>query len=464
MSTKVINFTKIRIPMLLLSLAVIIGGIAGINMQGGFNLGIDFLSGINLRVQIADEAFSIAYTGEERTVLNIQNKVLSVTKYKNGGLDKEENLFPLQDYSTVKDLIDAVSKIDGIIVSVKGSENAPAVSLAGLNYAEDLSEKSFTVNSVNTDTDNYIDIAEIRETLSGVGSPQIQVAGNQENQEFIIRLQDTEGEKDFSVKANKMIVDALGNKYGSNSVIVKQSDYVGPRFSQSIGYQSVSLTAFALALILIYIWLRFKLAYAVSAISALIHDVLVMIGIIGTFRIEVNTATIAALLTIIGYSLNDTIVIFDRIRENNDLLKEKDFFKVVNISITQSLSRTIITSLTTLLAVVAIFLFGTGVIKIFALNLMIGVIVGTYSSIFIASPILLAWIGFVRNRRISKAEKKYSEKKKEDAPAAVKAEISAEGNTEISDEAAAVNESSAAIKLKKTSASRKERKRKSAKK
>ena len=263
-----------------------------------------------------------------------------------------------------------------------------------------------------------------------------------------------------------MIVDALGSKYGKNSIIVKQSDYVGPRFSQSIGYQSVSLTAFALALILIYIWLRFKLAYAVSAISALIHDVLIMIGIIGTFKIEVNTATIAALLTIIGYSLNDTIVIFDRIRENNDLLKEKDFFKVVNISITQSLSRTIITSLTTLLAVIAIFLFGTGVIRIFALNLMIGVIVGTYSSIFIASPILLAWTGFVRKRKISKAEKHYNEKKKDEAPAADTAEAPAGEKADAeSSEKAKTPEVPAVLKQqKKTSASRKERKRKSAKK
>ena len=321
-------------------------------------------------------------------------------------------------------------------------------------------KKVFSVNSVNTDKSDFIDIAEIRDVLASTGDPQIQVAGNPENQEFIIRLQDNDGEKDFSLKANKLIVDALSNNYGKSSVIVKQSDYVGPRFSQSIGYQSISLTAFALALILIYIWLRFKLAYAVSAISALVHDVLIMIGIIGTFRIEVNTATIAALLTIIGYSLNDTIVIFDRIRENNDLLKEKDFFKVVNISITQSLSRTIITSLTTMLAVIAIFLFGTGVIKIFALNLMIGVIVGTYSSIFIASPILLAWTGFVRNRKISKAEKHYNEKKKDEAPSE-KAEVSDEAKTETSSVKAP--EAPAEPRIKKSSSSRKERKRKSKK-
>lgn len=458
MSTKVINFTKIRIPMLILSLIVIIGGIIGLNARGGFNLGIDFLSGINLRVQIADEAFSVAYTGKERTVLNIENNTLSITSYMNGGLDKVENSFQLKDYNTVKDLVTAVSAVDNILVSVKGSEDEPAVSLAGLNYAVDLTEEGFSVNSVNSSQEGYIDISDVRKSLESAGVPQIQVAGNPANQEFIIRLQDTEGEKDFSVKAVNLIINALGKDFGTRNVIVKQSDYVGPRFSENIGYQSISLTCFALGLILVYIWLRFKLAYAVSAISALIHDVLIMIGIIGTFRIEVNTATIAALLTIIGYSLNDTIVIFDRIRENNDLLKEKDFFKVVNISITQSLSRTIITSLTTLFAVVAIFLFGTGVIRIFALNLMIGVIVGTYSSIFVASPILLAWTGFVRNKKIAKAEKKYNDKKKDEEPSDTVAAVAVEAKDVHAEEM------DSEAKVKKTTSSRKERKRKSSKK
>ena len=458
MSTKVINFTKIRIPMLILSFAVIVGGIIGTNVNSGYNLGIDFLSGINLRVQIADEAFSVSYSGEDRTVFNIQNSELSITTYRNGGLDKVVNSFPLSDYTTVGDLMTAVSALENIEVTAKKGASAPASSLAGLNYPVDLSAEGTSVNTVNDKQSGYIDIASVRDTLSVVGSPQIQVVGNPADQEFIIRLQDPEGDRNFSEKANKLIKDALGKKFGSGNIIIKQSDYVGPRFSQSIGYQSVTLTCFALALILVYIWLRFKLSYAVAAISALVHDVLVMIGIIGTFQIEVNTATIAALLTIIGYSLNDTIVIFDRIRENVDLLREKDFIRIVNISISQSLSRTLITSLTTMLAVIAIFVFGTGVIRVFALNLMIGVIVGTYSSIFIASPILLAWISFTKNRRIEKAEKKYIEKKgKEEEPA----------NQEISAEAPVSSETesgeAASEAVKKGTVSRKQRKRKTKK-
>jgi preprotein translocase subunit SecF len=144
-------------------------------------------------------------------------------------------------------------------------------------------------------------------------------------------------------------------------------------------------------LILVYIWIRYKQNYAFSAIAAIFHDVLFLLGFIGVFQLEFSTATIAAVLTIIGYSLNDTIVIFDRIRENTKVLREKTFEDIINISVTQSLSRTIITSVTTLIAVTAIFILATGSIQTFALNLIVGVLVGTYSSVFIASSILLSW-------------------------------------------------------------------------
>ena len=169
----------------------------------------------------------------------------------------------------------------------------------------------------------------------------------------------------------------------------------------------IYLTAFALLLILAYVWFRFKLAFAVSAIIALVHDVAIMLGFIGTFQMEVSTATIAAVLTIIGYSLNDTIVIFDRVRENIGILREESFENIINASITQSLSRTLITSLTTLLAVLAIFIFGTGAIKDFALNLIVGIFVGTYSSMFVASPILLSWINTRERKKKEESFRKY---------------------------------------------------------
>jgi preprotein translocase subunit SecF len=199
-----------------------------------------------------------------------------------------------------------------------------------------------------------------------------------------------------------------------------EAAYVGPRFSQALGRQALALTLFALLLILAYLWFRFRLGYALSSIAALVHDVLVILGVIGTLQLEVSTATIAAVLTIIGYSLNDTIVIFDRIRENEVLLKDTSFRSTINTSISQSLSRTLITSITTLLAVIAIFVFSTGQIQLFALKLIIGVVVGTYSSIFVASPVLLGWQSAATQRRRRRETEKYRRgaTTKSDAPAA----------------------------------------------
>jgi preprotein translocase subunit SecF len=214
----------------------------------------------------------------------------------------------------------------------------------------------------------------------------------------------------------------LGAEFGENAIIQKQTDYVGPRFSQLLGQQVVYLTFFALLLILAYIWFRFRLAFAVSAIIALVHDVVIMLGFIGTFQIEVSTATIAAVLTIIGYSLNDTIVIFDRVRENVGLLRDSDFETIINTSISQSLSRTLLTSLTTLLGVTAIFIFGSGAIKDFALNLMVGIGIGTYSSMFVASPILLGWTNTQEQRRKRIELEKYGRKAETPKPAAATTE------------------------------------------
>ncbi len=407
---RVIHFTKVRIPAIALSLLVIIGGFVGTFMHEGFNLGIDFRSGISMRVQIAESVLKVSYSGNERAVINIANGVLQLTMLSNGGLNRNDHSFTLADYASISDLSSALKAINGVSVEETGNSQLVPLSIIGLNYATDLTTDGIVLNCANTNQDKYIDIADIRNTLSELGSPKIQTVGKGASQEFIIGMQNNGDDKDFNVKASSEITRVLGQKYGAANVVVKQTDYVGPQFSQSLGGQAVKLTCLALVLILVYIWFRFKLAYAVAAVTALVHDVLVMVGVIGAFQFEVNTATIAAVLTIVGYSLNDTIVIFDRIRENQILLRDKDFVKVVNISITQSLSRTLITSLTTLLAVVAIYIFGSGMIKMFALNLIIGIVVGTYSSIFIASPVLIWWINAAKKVKSGEAEKKSDEK------------------------------------------------------
>ena len=253
--------------------------------------------------------------------------------------------------------------------------------------------------------DRDVTVTEVRDALQGLPGILVQSVGSPDQNQFSIRVRDTGEIADFSSVMPQRVMNLLQSEFGAVEEL--ESAYVGPRFAGDLASQAAMLTTLALALILIYLWFRFRLGYAVAAIAALLHDVFFMLGFIGALQIEVSTATIAAVLTIVGYSLNDTIVIFDRIRENESLLREAPFSTVVNTSITQSLSRTLITSLTTLLAVLAIYIFATGSIQDFALNLMVGIVVGTYSSVFIASPTLLGWHRRQRARGKQKTMEKY---------------------------------------------------------
>jgi preprotein translocase subunit SecF len=260
---------------------------------------------------------------------------------------------------------------------------------------------------LQVEIDGVPSVERVRQVLSPIDGAQVQAIGAADSEQYSIRVRDAGVLDQFSEVMSGSVIDALEAEFGDGSVRELQSSYVGPRFSEDLTEQAILLTTLALGLILIYIWFRFRLAYAVSAIAALLHDVLFMVGFIGTFQIEVSTATIAAVLTIIGYSLNDTIVIFDRIRENETLLRDAPYETIVNTSISQSLGRTLITSLTTLLAVVSIYVFATGAIQAFALNLIVGIVIGTYSSVFIASPVLLGWQRRSRARRRKKDLERY---------------------------------------------------------
>ncbi len=393
-----IKFTKIRYLMFLVSILVIVGGIVGTVRNGGYNLGIDFEAGLNQRVQIAPVAFTVNFTDVGDVSMDMQNGVMSIDVRSDKGVSKYT--FPLSDYPTLSDLKNGLMTIPGLQINLLVPDDSLSGKLtSGLNFPLEVKEEPSFVNIVGEES-AAIAIDKIRAALATLGNPQIQVVGNPDLSEFMIRVSDPDGTKKDELEVS--IVKDLENVFGDNTVVVLQSDYVGPRFSSSLASQSISLTLTALALILIYIWFRFKLSFAISAITALFHDVLIMLGFIGTFQMEVSTTTIAAVLTIIGYSLNDTIVVFDRIRENQVLLKGDKLDNIINISITQSLSRTLITSLTTLLAVLALYFFGSGLIKDFALNLIIGIVVGTYSSIFIASPVLLGWSNVARKRKAKK--------------------------------------------------------------
>ncbi len=191
--------------------------------------------------------------------------------------------------------------------------------------------------------------------------------------------------------ATPAVLSTLGKDFYLSGFAVRYTQIVGPKVGSDLRREAVYVTLAGLAAMLVYIWFRFELIYGVSAVIAVFHDVLITIGLFSLFGKEITLSVIAALLTLVGYSMNDTIVTFDRVRENLPLNKRESFINLVNQSINQTLSRTILTSGLTFLAVLSLYLFGGDVIHGFAFAMVVGVLIGTYSSIAIASPILVFW-------------------------------------------------------------------------
>ena len=230
---------------------------------------------------------------------------------------------------------------------------------------------------------------DIKKALDDVdlGGMSVQQFGDEAN-EFLIRAQQTTSElKGISQTVNA----ALSKAYGEGKVEVRRAEMVGPQVGKDLREKGLLAILYAMIGILVYITWRFEFRFAVGAIIALIHDVLVTLGVFSLLGKEIDLPIIAAFLAIIGYSLNDTIIVYDRIRENMGKHAKEGFVAIVNRSINETLSRTLLTSGTTLIVVLALFLFGGGVIHNFAFALLVGVVVGTYSSIFVASPLLIYW-------------------------------------------------------------------------
>ncbi len=217
----------------------------------------------------------------------------------------------------------------------------------------------------------------------------VQSLGDAGKKTFVFRASTSGTQENIQSIMQEDAMKALKAVYGDANVTVVQSDYIGPSLSAELVIQTVGVIVAALVFIFLYVLLRFKIGYAVGAILSLLHDTLFILGFIGAVGMEMSMAVIAAVLTIIGYSLNDTIVVYDRIRENSKLLKGMDTGNLIDTSITQSLSRTILTGGTTILAALSLYVFSTGQVKDFALVMIVGIIVGTYSSIYIASPVLM---------------------------------------------------------------------------
>lgn len=229
----------------------------------------------------------------------------------------------------------------------------------------------------------------VREALGNAGFENFIVQHFGSPKDVLIRLapvEDAANNADNS-NLNAVVLDALED---TGVVTLRRVDFVGPKVGEELTEQGGLAVLYALFLILIYVTLRFEFRFAVGSVIALVHDVILVIGVFSILQLDFDLTVLAAVLAVIGYSLNDTIVVFDRIRENFRKMRKADSVTVVNVSINQMLKRTIVTSLTTLLVLMALFLLGGEVIRGFALALILGIIVGTYSSIYVASAAALA--------------------------------------------------------------------------
>ena len=247
----------------------------------------------------------------------------------------------------------------------------------GLNLGIDF--KGGTLIEISTKNTS---IGELREILSvSYNDVSLQEFGNENT--ILIRLQNKNNQE--SIETVNQVKSLIQDKVTE----FRRSEFVGPTISSELLFRGFQAVSFALIAILIYIWLRFEWQFGFGAVVALTHDVLFTLGVLSILNIEFSLSTIAAILTIAGYSINDTVVIFDRVRENLRKYKKMELVDLFNLSINNTLSRTIMTSITTLLALVSLFIFGGEVIRPFALTMIVGVIIGTYSSVFIAVPTLL---------------------------------------------------------------------------
>ena len=250
----------------------------------------------------------------------------------------------------------------------------------GLNYGIDFQGGIL----MEVRTDKAADISAMRTTLGNLGLGEVALQEFGQPTDVLIRVQRQEGGEGAQQVAVEKVKAALGS-----GVDYRRTEFVGPKVSEELFWDGVKAVSLAILAILVYIWFRFEWQFGLGAIVALTHDVLSTIGIFALLGLEFNLSTVAAVLTIAGYSINDTVVVYDRVRENLRKYKKKDFGELLNDSVNQTLSRTVMTSVTTLLALLALYFLGGAVIKDFSFAMIWGVIIGTYSSICLAVPMLM---------------------------------------------------------------------------
>src|ERR1700685_701841 len=362
-----------------LSGILLLAGLLSWWQQGGLRYGIDFKGGTNVDVRLAQTP----HIDQIRDALKTQGLGNSeIQAVSSGGLssaNSNEVLIFVEQKVQGDQALDAskaqVLKALNAYYGVKDSDKPDFNAATPASLAALLNERDPLGLSLNAG-DRYQQLA--RKILAYRDTTKNGVLTNFDD------LSSVEG-------VTPAVLSALKSSYAIGSFVIRNVEIVGPKVGSELRRQAILVTLYALAGMLVYIAFRFEWVYGAAAVLAVFHDVLITIGFLSLLHFEISLTVIAALLTLVGYSMNDTIVIFDRIRENNRLLRRESFADVVNKSINQTLSRTILTSGLTFLTVLVLFLMGGQVLRAFSFALVVGIVVGTYSSFGIAAPLVVAW-------------------------------------------------------------------------
>jgi len=397
---KTLRFSKFFLPAAIISAILVILSISGYFINKGFALGVDFQAGLIQEVKIAPTAFSLRWNGISNAVLQSDRSGLYII-VSGSGVDSKTYSYTFGEYATIGSIKRAMEQqLSDIEVTMPANENINSQWLIFSSQGNPVLSKDdpFVIHYIDPQS-APVDISDVRNAMAGfTQSVAVQNIGTPADRHFMIRIEDKANER---VKSDE-IVRVLESYFGDGCVAVMRSDYVGSSQSKKLIDQVFYLIPLTLLLILVYLIIRFKVQYAIGGVIAILHDLLVIIAYLVWARMEFNTTSIAAILTILGYSINNTIILFDRVRENIRVYPDNTFTDIMDISLTGILGRSIITTLTTMLAVLSLFIFTTGSMKDFALVLLIGMTSGTYTSLFIAS----GFVNFWENTSKAKAKKK----------------------------------------------------------
>lgn len=274
-------------------------------------------------------------------------------------------------------------KVAAVLSALLIAASAWSLYSAGLNYGIDFTGGTKVELQYSQDAN----ISEIRSALSEAGFVDAVVQFFGSNRDILVRI--PLSEENSSAEVSTRVVEVLSAQAGEE-LVVRSVEFVGPQFGKELFEKGILALVYALIGVMIYVAFRFEWKFSLGSVAALVHDIVITVGMFSLLSLEFTLPVLAALLAVIGYSLNDTIVVFDRIRENFRKLRESDTANTMNVSINQTLPRTLLTSVTTLLVLISLFVYGGDALQGFAATLIIGVLVGTYSSIFVASPTVLA--------------------------------------------------------------------------